>query len=279
MNSNINAVLLKFLRDQPGSALSLEAFLDCLIAPDMNRPIHADINTDSMLFKLVSCTAPSDLPTTGSITRGLGREKIKEYLMLQLKGLEKLGLVNLKDPSWIGSPGGRDIQISLRKDFADLQRAIGFSLTELAQRTNNSIYVNPVFGKPDVLSCDVFVIMPFLKEMKNIYLLIAECCNKLNLSVQRADDLFGASHVIDDIWDLVTSAKVIVCDCTHKNPNVFYELGIAHTVGKKVILITQNEADVPFDLRHWRYIVYGRDKKVLAHRLTESFKTLLNLNS
>ena len=37
---------------------------------------------------------------------------------------------------------------------------------------------------------------------------------------------------------------------------MFYEAGIAHAIGKEVILITQSEQDVPFDLRHLRYIRY-----------------------
>jgi hypothetical protein len=48
----------------------------------------------------------------------------------------------------------------------------------------------------------------------------------------------------------------VVCDCTARNPNVFYEAGIAHTLGREVILITQSEHDIPFDLRHLRYIRY-----------------------
>jgi len=60
-----------------------------------------------------------------------------------------------------------------------------------------------------------------------------------------------------------------LCDCTGRNPNVFYEAGIAHTLGREVILITQNEQDIPFDLRHRRYIRYldnveGRDVLTVA---------------
>jgi hypothetical protein len=49
---------------------------------------------------------------------------------------------------------------------------------------------------------------------------------------------------------------LIVADCTDRNPNVFYEIGLAHAIGKPTILLTQREEDVPFDLRHWRYIAY-----------------------
>ena len=57
-----------------------------------------------------------------------------------------------------------------------------------------------------------------------------------------------------DILELISTSKVIICDLSGKNPNVFYEAGIAHTLGKEVILITQHESDVPFDLRPLRYI-------------------------
>jgi len=54
---------------------------------------------------------------------------------------------------------------------------------------------------------------------------------------------------------------LIIADLTGRNPNVFYEVGIAHTLGKEVIMITQNEEDVPFDLRHLKYILYGFSKR------------------
>ena len=51
-------------------------------------------------------------------------------------------------------------------------------------------------------------------------------------------------------------SSVVICDCSDRNPNVFYEIGIAHTLGREVILITQSEADIPFDLLHLRYVRY-----------------------
>jgi hypothetical protein len=64
---------------------------------------------------------------------------------------------------------------------------------------------------------------------------------------------------------------VVIAELTGKNPNLFYEVGLGHALGKKVILLTQNVKDVPFDLRHLRCIVY-RDTppgvKALEERLT-----------
>lgn len=65
-----------------------------------------------------------------------------------------------------------------------------------------------------------------------------------------------AQSVVQDIWTAIVSARLIVVDCTDRNPNVFYEIGLAHTIGKPTILLTQRAEDIPFDLRHLRCIDY-----------------------
>jgi hypothetical protein len=62
--------------------------------------------------------------------------------------------------------------------------------------------------------------------------------------------------VVSDIWNGICNARLIIADCTNRNPNVFYEIGIAHVVGKPVVLITQKQEDAPFDIRHYRMIEY-----------------------
>jgi hypothetical protein len=52
------------------------------------------------------------------------------------------------------------------------------------------------------------------------------------------------------------SACSVVAELTTKNPNVFYELGLAHALEKPVVLVSSNEGDVPFDLKHIRVIYY-----------------------
>ena len=73
---------------------------------------------------------------------------------------------------------------------------------------------------------------------------------------KRADEIFGTDPIIDDIWEAINSAALIVADVTGRNPNVMYEIGMAHTVGKPVLIVTQAIEDVPFDLRHYRCITY-----------------------
>lgn len=59
---------------------------------------------------------------------------------------------------------------------------------------------------------------------------------------------------------------------TDRNPNVFYEVGYAHALGKIVLLLTQKTDDIPFDLKHRQHIVYEGDIEKLKKELVEKLK-------
>jgi len=113
-----------------------------------------------------------------------------------------------------------------------------------------------------------FVIMPFGGEFDGYYTKIySKAIKKCNLKPVRVDDLFRASNIVKDIWDLTLKAKIILADLTGKNPNVFYELGLAHAIGKPAVILTKSLEDIPFDLRQIRAIIYdtkhaGWEKKL-----------------
>ena len=102
----------------------------------------------------------------------------------------------------------------------------------------------------------VSVMMPFGPRFSPVYAALQSAAKGLGMRCVRADDIWVHAHVMQDIVDLITKAKVVIGDCSGKNPNVFYEIGIAHSLGKEVILVTQSEDDVPFDLRPYRYVRY-----------------------
>lgn len=102
----------------------------------------------------------------------------------------------------------------------------------------------------------VSIMMPFSAEFNPVYTALQQAVTAIGLSCIRADDIWEHHAVIQDVVNIIARAKVVICDCSGKNPNVFYEAGIAHAIGKEVILITQSEQDIPFDLRHLRYIRY-----------------------
>lgn len=126
--------------------------------------------------------------------------------------------------------------------------------------TSGMIVTKPIFGAPPEESrynSDIFVLMPFRQDMLPVYSdLIVPLTKSLNLVAKRGDNFFSEYSIVKDIWGAIYGAKLIIADCSGRNPNVFYELGIAHTLGKKVIMITQAHEDIPFDLKHLRYLHY-----------------------
>jgi hypothetical protein len=74
--------------------------------------------------------------------------------------------------------------------------------------------------------------------------------------IRADDDIFATGKIIDQVWTGIRAARVLVAELTSRNPNVFYELGLAHALKKPVVLVSSNEGDVPFDVRHIRVIYY-----------------------
>jgi hypothetical protein len=102
----------------------------------------------------------------------------------------------------------------------------------------------------------VSAMMPFHPKFDAVYATLQRTAEAVGLRCRRADDIWENPAVIQDVVSLIDRSNVVICDCTDRNPNVFYEIGIAHALGREVILITQAEADIPFDLRHLRFVQY-----------------------
>jgi hypothetical protein len=74
------------------------------------------------------------------------------------------------------------------------------------------------------------------------------------LECVRGDEIYTEQAIVQDIWRSVRQARVVVAELSGRNPNVMYEIGLAHAIGKPIVFITRNQEDVPFDLRALRYI-------------------------
>ena len=128
------------------------------------------------------------------------------------------------------------------------------------EKLSRIVKINPIFQGREFLINEqlVFVLSPFTETFNTIYAdHIRPSIESLKgLSCLRADDIYDNRPIIEDIWRCTNEARILISELTGRNANVFYETGIAHTIGKEVILITQSMDDVPFDLRHLRCIVY-----------------------
>ena len=102
-----------------------------------------------------------------------------------------------------------------------------------------------------------FVMMPFGEWFDRYYQdIYAPAIKEAGFEPIRADELFTTGSVVEQIWEQIEKAELLLADLTDKNPNVFYELGLAHAAGKPVVFAAAHVEDVPFDLRHLRVIIY-----------------------
>jgi hypothetical protein len=86
----------------------------------------------------------------------------------------------------------------------------------------------------------------------------------------KADDLFVPRPIMDDIRAKILEAGLLLCEMSGRNPNVFYELGLAHAIGKPAILLSSSKKDIPFDLQHVRAIVYDTKSAGWEAKLRQS---------
>ena len=102
-----------------------------------------------------------------------------------------------------------------------------------------------------------FVMMPF-GQWNDIYYkeIYIPAIKEAGFEPVRGDEIFSSGSVVEQIWEQIDKAKVLLADLTGKSPNVFYELGLAHAARKPVVFTSSSLDDVPFDLRHLRVIIY-----------------------
>lgn len=118
--------------------------------------------------------------------------------------------------------------------------------------------------------------MPFSTQFDGIWLsVIKPTIQELNDECYRVDDFFNVGSILNDIFKSIHSADYILADLTIQNPNVYYELGYAHAINKRVILITQDISTLPFDLKHQRVILYD-DSAAGAGKLKLDLKRFIN---
>lgn len=102
-----------------------------------------------------------------------------------------------------------------------------------------------------------FVLMPFSKEFDDTYeLAIQPACEQAGAYAERVDKQIFTGSILERVFNQISKADLIIADMSERNPNVFYEVGYAHALGKTTILLTNKTDDIPFDLKHYPHIVY-----------------------
>ncbi len=119
----------------------------------------------------------------------------------------------------------------------------------------------------------VFILMPFEAAFHDAYQLgIKAVCKEAGAYCERVDEQIFQESILERIYNQIAKADIVVADMTGRNPNVFYEVGYAHAIGKRTILLTQKAEDIPFDLKHYPHIIYGGSITTLKDDLKKRVK-------
>jgi len=103
-----------------------------------------------------------------------------------------------------------------------------------------------------------FFLMPFSHDFDIVYGKTKKFLNENGFVCNRADEISGSTPIISKILTEIMKSQYIIVDITNSNPNVYYELGIAHTLkeARNVLLIKRKDYKAPFDISHLTYIEY-----------------------
>ena len=104
----------------------------------------------------------------------------------------------------------------------------------------------------------VFVLMPFSKEMLDVFIFgIRWAAEEVGAVVERADDLEHNGEIIEEIRKAIAESDAVVADTTGANPNVCYEVGYAHALQRPTVLICRDGEQLPFDLKGTNHLMYA----------------------
>jgi nucleoside 2-deoxyribosyltransferase len=123
-----------------------------------------------------------------------------------------------------------------------------------------------------------FVLMPFNDKLREVYdKAIKPACVKAGFESRRVDELKGTFNINRKIIEHIFSSDAIVADLTGWNPNVFYEMGVAHAIDNKTIMIIQEKENLPFDVSAYRSVLYDHTEaglEKLSENITESLMSI-----
>lgn len=203
-----------------------------------------------------------------------GVKTIEDFLRVRERNRAKERLMYRTPSTLLG--GGAVLTPSDSVDLFSVPAASDAATIPVAKLNPISLFPAGPFSRKEHLC---FVLMPFAAALRQVYEdAIVPAAIDAGLECQRADEIMKPGGVMAQVWQALMEAQVVVADLTQMNPNVFYELGLAHTIGHDVILLTQDREWVPFDLQHMRWFQYHPDEhglKLLQQKLCLAFKAVL----
>lgn len=142
--------------------------------------------------------------------------------------------------------------------------------------------INGKFNKEilkDINKDIVFVLTPSDNEFIEDYIVVKSTCDNIKLRALRGDkdDLsYTKNSILGHILEYIVKSRIVIANISNRNPNVYYELGIAHMLGKPSVLICRKNAEIPFDLQQ-KYIVFYENKEELSEKLNDALLNMLTV--
>ena len=142
--------------------------------------------------------------------------------------------------------------------------------------TSSNRFLNAmgIDGEIKINPRQVFVLTPFHDDFDATFETIAMVCRDVGLICLRGDEEFIEGAILKHIIKQIASSRLIIANIDGRNPNVYYELGIAHAMGKSVLLVASDIESVPFDLKSQRIVLYQSDAS-LANGLKGALTQLM----
>jgi hypothetical protein len=159
---------------------------------------------------------------------------------------------------WVEPKAGTN-EIQLKKEIREFVIQTDAQMQGLP--SDDFVFSYPMTERPrrqgDLRLC--FLAMPTKAWLPDVQRTIeaAAAGFQCKLSVDNA----APGDIMNQVWQDIRRSEVVVADLTEKNPNVFYEMGLAHALGKTTVIIKQKDTPpVPFDLRNYKYFEYDTGK-------------------
>lgn len=164
-------------------------------------------------------------------------------------------------------------------DYDRLTSSTGTGLGLFAFRNTGEALFGPL--KIDDRRPNAFIAMQFSEPYNEVYRdAIRPLVTEIGFEPFRVDEAAGPGIILNDIWGRITEASVVIAEVSEANPNVYYEVGVAHALRKPTVLLAQRGTKLPFDLGPHRCIFYDNSipgRARLLDALRSSLVSLLGL--
>jgi hypothetical protein len=125
----------------------------------------------------------------------------------------------------------------------------------------------------------IFVLTPFHTACEEDFRGIVLLCRELGLTAKRGDEQYIAGDIFSHVLKLLVKSRIVIANLNGRNPNVFYELGIAHALDKQTILISSAPNELIFDVKSKKVVIYSTAEELQQRLRSELARALVGLRT